>query len=213
MSTDCDARWRPRRTRRSLASAGARIVVLAPVGLVGLAGVACSGQREGALAQSPGVPAVSVAGAGLVGQPVVSGAWARAAASSGGSGSSAVYLVLHNQSTADDVLTGAHTEVATAEVHRSSMDGGVMRMAPAGPVTVPARGSVTLEPGGLHVMLLGLKRDLMEGTTIPLTLELKQAGAVALDVPVRPATATSAGGAAGTAPAAGTAGMSGMTGR
>ncbi len=116
----------------------------------------------------------------------VDGAWARAAAGPGAT--SAVYLTIHNGGTTDDQLVGARSDAAQmVEVHRSSMDNGVMRMSPAGPLTVPAGGDVTLEPGGLHIMLMDLPADLAEGSKIDVTLVFEAAGEVPVQVPVRSA--------------------------
>ena len=49
---------------------------------------------------------------------------------------------------------------------------------------IPAKGSVLLAPGGLHVMLMGLPQPLKAGTTLPLTLNFEKAGTVTLDVPI-----------------------------
>lgn len=99
---------------------------------------------------------------------------------------SAAYLTLQS-SGEDDVLVGATSELADAtEVHRSFMDGSVMRMEPAGPLAIPAGGSVELAPGGYHIMLIGLRDDLAEGTEARLTLQFGRAGELPLSLPVRP---------------------------
>jgi copper(I)-binding protein len=114
----------------------------------------------------------------------VQDAWARASLRGM---PSAVFFVLHNNGAEADTLLSVATDVAdAAEVHRSSMDNGVMRMGPAGPVTIPAGESVALAPGGLHVMLIGLHDDLVEGTELTLTLQFEHAGPMTLTVPVRP---------------------------
>jgi protein SCO1/2 len=121
----------------------------------------------------------------------IESAWARAA---GRTGTSAVYLVIRNHSSQDDALLGARSDVAeTVEVHRSFMDQGMMRMEPAGRVVVPARGTLTLEPGGLHIMLIGLRRDLTEGTHLTVTLQFERAGPITVQVPVRAAAGMSGG--------------------
>jgi copper(I)-binding protein len=55
-------------------------------------------------------------------------------------------------------------------------DGEVMRMREVAAIPVPARGSVTLQPGGLHLMLIGLTAPLVVGDTIPVTLRFERAG-------------------------------------
>jgi copper(I)-binding protein len=115
----------------------------------------------------------------------VEGAWARAAAAGG---TSAIYMVIHNRGAQEDELVAAQSDVANAvELHHTAMDGDVMRMRPIDTVRVPARGQVTLEPGGRHVMLIGLRRQLPEGATVALTLRFARAGEMTLQVPVRAA--------------------------
>jgi hypothetical protein len=83
----------------------------------------------------------------------------------------AAYLTLVNSGAKPVRLTGVSCACA-AEVmaHRSEADHGVMRMRPAGAVTVPAHGSVSFAPGGLHLMLMGLKRPIREGELTPMRL-------------------------------------------
>jgi copper(I)-binding protein len=52
-------------------------------------------------------------------------------------------------------------------------------------IAVPARGSVALEPGGLHVKLIGLTRELEPGTEVALTLHFAEAGDVPVTAAVR----------------------------
>lgn len=82
------------------------------------------------------------------------------------------YMTISNQGAAAVRLTGGETAAAErVEVHNMSMDGGVMTMRPVeGGLEVPAGGSVELKPGGLHLMLIGLKAPLTEGGSVPLTL-------------------------------------------
>ena len=47
-----------------------------------------------------------------------------------------------------------------AELHRTTIENEVMKMEPVPVIEVPARGSVALEPGGYHIMLMGLQTDL-----------------------------------------------------
>ena len=70
-----------------------------------------------------------------------------------------------------------------------------------GGVAIPAGGSVTLKPGSYHVMLMGLKKPLVVGQSIPLTLTFAKAGNISVTVPVQAMGAT-----------AGNGGMSGMSG-
>jgi hypothetical protein len=66
------------------------------------------------------------------------------------------------------------------------MEGDVMkmRMLPEG-LAVPAKGEVLLKPGGYHVMLIGIKRDLVVGDTFALDLEFEKSGTVTVQPEVR----------------------------
>ena len=76
-------------------------------------------------------------------------------------------------------LVGAESPVAgVAEVHEMKMDGNVMTMRAAGAIDLPAGRTVELKPGGLHLMLMDLKQPLAAGTSVPLTLVLKDSRGV-----------------------------------
>lgn len=121
----------------------------------------------------------------------VSGAWVRAATAGG---NSAAYMSLANPGASPITIVGASTNVAEAvELHETSIEhaggehptGQVMRMHHIEAIVVPARGEVTLAPGGLHVMLFGLKQALVEGDEISLILHLEDGEERALSLPVR----------------------------
>jgi copper(I)-binding protein len=110
-----------------------------------------------------------------VGDLVVENPWARESVTRTG----VVYLRVHNDGDSDDRLIGVASEVADkAQLHASEMQDGVMRMRPVEALLVPAHGEAVLEPGGLHVMLMGLGDPLVEGNSLPLTLHFEQAGEV-----------------------------------
>jgi len=102
-----------------------------------------------------------------------------------GATTGAIYLVIMNHGAADDTLTGLSTPVADkAEAHRSTSDNGVMKMEPVDSLTIKAGDGVTFAPGGLHIMLTGLKQPLVLGQTFPLTLTFAKAGPVETTVTV-----------------------------
>jgi copper(I)-binding protein len=110
-----------------------------------------------------------------VGDLVIESPWARASVTRTG----AAYLTVRNGGDEDDRLIGLSTEVADrAKLHASVVQDGVMRMRPVDAVEVPAHGEAALEPGGLHVMLIGLKAPLEEGGSFALTLTFEDAGEV-----------------------------------
>ena len=96
-------------------------------------------------------------------------AWARPALQ-GGNG--AVYFVIRS-SIADEIV-GVTSDVAeSVEMHESRMSGDVMEMRQVQSVSLGAGHEVTFEPGGFHIMLIGLKQDLKDGDEIAINLQFK----------------------------------------
>lgn len=109
--------------------------------------------------------------------------WARA--SIGTSRPAAAYLTAQNNGRETVRLVGVETPVAgRAEIHRIIRDGDLLRMQPAGDVDIPPGESVTLAPGGLHVMLMKLRRPLVSGSEFSLLLRFSNGERVELTVPV-----------------------------
>jgi copper(I)-binding protein len=104
------------------------------------------------------------------------------------------FMLLKNNGKTDDKLIKAASPVAEhVELHEHVMDGGTMRMRPVeGGVPVPAGKMAELQPGGYHVMLIGLKQPLKEGGHFPLTLTFEKAGTVTIEVPILKPGATGA---------------------
>ena len=71
-----------------------------------------------------------------------------------------------------------------AEVHTMSMKDGVMSMGPAGPVEILAGGKVLLAPGGLHIMMMKLKKALIKGKSVEITLSFKRSGKITVTAPI-----------------------------
>ncbi len=113
----------------------------------------------------------------------VDGAWARASAGAATTG--AAYLTLMGGAQ-PDTLVGVSTPVAaTAQVHETSNDNGIMKMRPVEAVPIPPHQMVTFRPGGYHIMLTGLKHPLAEGQSFPVTLTFAHAVPVTVEVQVR----------------------------
>ncbi|MCZ6587316.1 MAG: copper chaperone PCu(A)C [Alphaproteobacteria bacterium] len=104
--------------------------------------------------------------------------WSRATAPSQKAGG--VFLRIRNDSNQPDRLIGVESDRAdVASLHALIRDGDVMRMRPVqGGIEVPANGEVVLAPGGKHVMLIGLRAQLIKESNIPLTLIFERAGRV-----------------------------------
>ncbi len=111
-----------------------------------------------------------------VGNIMVGDTWARVTLQSR---PAAAYMTLHNMGDTADSIVGASSPLAErVELHTHTMTDGVMRMRQVETIELPAKGHTELKPGGLHLMIFGLKRLVKKGETIPITLTLKTAGNV-----------------------------------
>ena len=115
----------------------------------------------------------------------VEGAWARASAGAATSG--AIYLTLTDHGQADRLVSVSTPVAATADVHETIDDHGVMKMRPVANVVLEPGKPVTFKPGGYHVMLMGLKAPLKAGNSFPLTLTFEHAQPITVSVPVEAA--------------------------
>ena len=142
-------------------------------------------------------PTMAMAGDVTLGSLVIHQPWARA--TPGGAQVGGGYLTIENRGTAPDRLTGGSFAAASGfELHSMSMDGGVMKMRPTGPLEIPPGKSVTLDPSSLHIMFTGLQRGLKKGETVPGTLAFEHAGTAEVDFAVGGIADKGPGGAAAT---------------
>lgn len=100
--------------------------------------------------------------------------WSRATAASAAVG--AGFMALTNSGKADALLSGSSPVAERVELHSGRIEGGIMKMRRVERIELPAGETVRLEPGGLHIMLIGLKQPLVEGTKVPLVLRFAGAG-------------------------------------
>lgn len=106
-----------------------------------------------------------------------------------GQANSAAFLTLTNGSSVPHSLKSATSPVAnTVELHTHTNNNGVMEMRQVPQIDVPAKGQVTLAPGGLHIMLIGLKQDLKPGETASVTLNFEDGSTVVVDAPIKEVT-------------------------
>lgn len=119
--------------------------------------------------------------------------WARATAPQQANG--AGFLTIRNLGGTSDRIVAAKAGVSRkVELHTHIVDDqGVARMREIPAIELPAGETVTLEPGGLHVMFIGLEKPLEAGAHFPLTLVLEKTGEVQLDVEVRSGPGRAAG--------------------
>jgi copper(I)-binding protein len=111
--------------------------------------------------------------------------WARATPT--GAMTGAVYMTLANKTNTADRLTAASSDVASnVQIHEMTVVNGIMQMRQlTNGLAIPAGGSVTLKPGSYHMMLIGLKKPLIAGQTLPLTLTFAKAGNISITVPIQ----------------------------
>jgi copper(I)-binding protein len=98
-----------------------------------------------------------------------------------------VYFTLRNQGPDTDRLLAVDLpDGGQASLHNSEMQDGVMRMRPIDAAVIPAGGDLSLQPGGMHVMLNGLPGPLIKGGRLRLILRFEKAGPVEAVAAIEP---------------------------
>ncbi|HUK01842.1 MAG TPA: copper chaperone PCu(A)C [Steroidobacteraceae bacterium] len=145
-------------------------VARALLGLAGVAALLLSGPVGAAVA----APALRIENAWISQPPP-------------GSDIGAAYFTLHNTGTRGVAIIDVDCPLASAAMlHESRVVAGQSQMRPVERLEVAPGASRTLAPGGLHVMLHGLKRRLIVGESVPLVLKLEDGTHVSLTARVRP---------------------------
>jgi periplasmic copper chaperone A len=97
----------------------------------------------------------------------------------------AVYLTIRNVGSHGVSLESVSTEAAeSAMIHRSAMENGMMTMEHLPELYIAPRENARLEPGGLHIMLVGLRRSLRAGDQIRMNLSFSNGVVLRVDVPI-----------------------------
>jgi|SRR5699024_4994531 len=97
----------------------------------------------------------------------------------------AAFLQIDNHSENADRLISANSPTAeVTELHAHIHEGDVMRMVKVDSIDVPGHGQLILEPSGYHIMLIDLKKPLVAGEQLPLTLQFEQAGQMDITVDI-----------------------------
>lgn len=119
---------------------------------------------------------------------VIENAWARATPPRAMSG--AAYVTIQNMGDVADALIEASSPAAKrVEIHRTTEDeNGMMSMDHMEKVVLNKKSYVKMEPGDLHIMLMGLNYQLKEGKEIPVTLKFEHAPEMTVRVEVKPIT-------------------------
>jgi copper(I)-binding protein len=114
----------------------------------------------------------------------VSNAWVQAMPPS--QTTTAVYMTLTNNSKTEAVLTSVSANIASAvEIHQMNDMNGMMHMAMLPNLKIPAQGKVSLQPGGFHIMLIGLKKPVNKGDIVPITLYFQDGSSEAVSAQVK----------------------------
>lgn len=104
----------------------------------------------------------------------------------GSQATSAIYFVLENGTDQADRLVAAECDAAQSiEIHETRMNDDIMMMRPVDALEIAAGETVEFKPGGYHLMLIGLTRDLTAGETLAFTLVFEKAGALQFQAQVR----------------------------
>lgn len=131
--------------------------------------VACSGGKEAPMASAGGVSIVS----GYAFPSI--------------NGGMAAYLTLRNAgAAADTVLDFTSPQAGTIMAHRTITEGGASRMEMLDVLPVGAGETVTMAPGGLHLMLESVQGELKPGDTLAVVVRMSRAGPLSARLPVRP---------------------------
>jgi copper(I)-binding protein len=119
-----------------------------------------------------------------VGPIQISAPWARATPK--GATTGAAYMTITNAGKTPDKVSCVSSDAsAECQIHTMTMDSGVMQMRPVeGGLEIKPGETVTLKPGGFHVMLVNLKHPLEQGKTVKATLKFDTAGSVDVDYPI-----------------------------
>lgn len=99
---------------------------------------------------------------------------------------SAAFMQLENGSAeALSVVNATSTVSKVVELHSHVHEGGMMKMRRIDNIDVPANGKAVLEPGGLHIMLIGLHDELQLDQKVSITLEFSDGSSKTIEAPVR----------------------------
>jgi copper(I)-binding protein len=118
-----------------------------------------------------------------VGSIVISDGWSRPTAT--GMAVGVAYFRVRNDGAADDAIVSASTPAAArVEMHQTTLADGMARMRPLKAIAVPAKATVAVAPGGIHLMLVDLATPLAAGTRVPLVLQFRNAGRIEIRLAV-----------------------------
>ncbi|MDH3354098.1 MAG: copper chaperone PCu(A)C [Chromatiales bacterium] len=103
-----------------------------------------------------------------------------------GQPNSGSFMTFKNMDSVDHAVVDAKSPVSkVVELHTHIHENGMMMMRRIDKIDIPANGETVLKPGGLHVMFIGLKQDLVVGKKVPVTLIFEDGSKKEIEAPVR----------------------------
>ena len=98
---------------------------------------------------------------------------------------SAAFMTISNNSETSIKLIGASSDIAQrVELHSHTMDDGLMKMRQVKNIVIQANNQIILQPGGYHIMFLGLKQKLQDGESVKLKLHFDNEQMITLTLPI-----------------------------
>jgi copper(I)-binding protein len=88
------------------------------------------------------------------------------------------FMKIENAGAADKLISASSSVSKSMELHTMSMENNVMKMREVKAIELPAKSTVELKPGGLHLMFIDLNKQLKAGDIIPIKLKFEKAGEV-----------------------------------
>ena len=137
------------------------------------------------------LPAATLTAPAAIAQEYKAGAieitkpWARATPA--GAKNGAAFVTLTSLNWADELIGASSPAAEKVEFHQTSEENGIARMRAVPEIAIPAGDTVTLAPGGTHIMLMGLKAPLAEGERVAMTLTFRKGRTVDIKLPVKAA--------------------------
>lgn len=134
------------------------------------------------MSASIGILSASVSPAPVkVGSLSLTDLWVRPAT---GGPNTAAYLTIENSDLTPDVLEKAECdEATTVELHNHIQENGVMRMRPVENITI-GKDAIEMKPGGMHIMLMGVKPSFKDKKEVKITLHFKNAKSIDVVFPI-----------------------------
>ncbi len=113
----------------------------------------------------------------------ISGAFARASPKMVSAG--AGFMTIRSLGESDRLIAFSSPACDQPELHTHIHDNGMMRMRQVDAIDIPAGGEAKLEPGGFHLMFIGLTGKLAEGESVDVTLTFEKAGEINITLPIK----------------------------